>query len=116
MRRRFLFGVLLILLVTTAGCASLVGGDSSTEPVLEATIVEPNTSVEGVGLNVEVTNTGESATEGTVFGTATLSNGSTINAVQRVDLEAGETRIVTLQWASIESLNGVEFQVTVDSD
>lgn len=116
MRRREWFGVVLVFIIATAGCASLVGGSSAPEPRLTKEIVGPNTSVEGVGLDIRVTNTGSTATEGTVFGTAELDNGTVRRTVERVDLKPGESTVVTLQWKNVSSLNGVVFKVTVESD
>ncbi|MFB6103752.1 MAG: hypothetical protein ABEJ57_01520 [Halobacteriaceae archaeon] len=116
MRRQGLLGLVVVAVVMTAGCASLVGGDSTAEPRLNKQIVGPNTSVEGVGLDVRVTNIGGSATEGTVFGTAELENGTVRRAVERFQLGPGESTTVTLRWPSIDSLNGVVFKVSVESD
>lgn len=116
MRRWVFAAVILASLVVTAGCASLVGGEDAPESKLTKEIVGPNTTGEGVGMEVRVTNTGGVATEGTVFGTAELPNGTVRRTVERVDLQPGESTVVTLRWTNISSLTDVVFKVTVESD
>lgn len=116
MVQRLVLGLVLVVVVTTAGCASLVGGDSQPEAVLEKELLSPNTSVEGVGFEVRVTNTGDARTEGTVFGRAELDNGTTLQAVERVDLGPGESTVVFVQWESLDSLNNASFFFTVERD
>lgn len=116
MRQRLLLGVLLVVLVTTPGCASLVGGDSQPQAVFEKELLDPNTSIEGVGFEVRVTNIGDAAAEGTVYGRAELNNGTALQTVERVELDAGESTVVMLQWESIESLNNASFFFTVERD
>jgi|GEM_PF-3960468 len=116
MRRQALFGLVVVVMVVTAGCASLVGGDSGADPRLTKEIIGPNATESGVGLEVRVTNVGGAATEGTVLGTAELENGTVRQSVERVDLGPGESTTLVLRWPSIESLNGVVFKVSVEAD